>query len=175
MRVRRSTSERGERGERGEHGEHGGRRRRRGLGLLLATLVMAGCGFVPSDPAPPDSSIAAGIAAAGFPVGTYSKVFEDPPGRRVRLAWTFGPDGRWAEVPTALDGQTLPGGPIRGTYRIDGDRLTIATNYPPDFGTSEHTWRIEGSSLWTTFVSSELEGDQEWFAMLDPMPWVPLE
>ena len=58
--------------------------------------------------------------------------------------------------------------------RVDGDVLTIVTDYPPGFGTSRHTWRIEGGNLWTTYRSSDFAEDEGWFAMLDPVPWAPM-
>ena len=63
--------------------------------------------------------------------------------------------------------------PARGRYAVDGDHVTIATDFPPGLGTSVHTWRVEGEDLWTTFVSSDLPDDAAWFAELDRQPWRP--
>jgi hypothetical protein len=93
---------------------------------------------------------------------------------RVRLVWTFAPDGRWVEVPFALDGQAAPMTPVRGTWTTDGDTLTIATDWPPDSGTSTHHWRLDGDRLWTVFVSSDLAADRDWFPRWDGQPWVPV-
>lgn len=133
--------------------------------IVLAALVIA-CG-------PRASTIAPYLGSDGFPVGTFNKEFVDPELGRVRLAWTFAPDGRWSEVPFALDGQTLPAPPIRGTYAVDGQTLTLTANHPPEWsGTSRHMWHMAGDRLTTTFVSSDIEGDADWFATLDVAPWV---
>jgi hypothetical protein len=130
------------------------------VSLAIAAAACAGETSGSPDPA---------IAASGFPVGTFTKRFVEPIYGPSTLAWTFAPDGRWAEVP--LDGAPVGARPVRGTFQVDGEILTIVTNYPPGFGSSRHTWRIEGDELWTEFRSSEFEGDAEWFAMLDPIPW----
>lgn len=139
---------------------------RRSLGrwpILAIAIVVAACvGGTPSSPDPV-------IAASGFPVGTYTKRFVEPTYGPTTLAWTFSPDGRWAEIP--VEGAPVGAKPIRGTFHVDGDTLTMVTNYPPGFGSSRHTWRIEGGELWTEFQSSDFEEDAAWFAMLDPIPW----
>lgn len=130
---------------------------------VVAALLVAGCaGEAPGSPDP-------AIVASGFPVGTYTKRFVEPTYGPTVTAWTFAPDGRWAEIP--LGGAPVGAKPIRGTFRVDGDILTFITNYPPGFGTSRHAWRLEGEDLWTTFLSSDNQGDAEWFAMIDPIPW----
>jgi hypothetical protein len=142
------------------------------LGLLVLSAASAGCG---GNGSTTNASISPEIASSGFPLGTFTKEIRDPFLGRVRLAWTFAGDGRWAEVPEALDGQRLDAPVVRGSFGVTADTLTIATEYPPDWGTSEHTWRLEGRLLWTDFVSSDVDGDADWFAMLDTQPWVPLE
>lgn len=137
-----------------------------GLSAIALAGLLTACG---SRGAP----IAPGIRPDGFPVGTFTKDFVDPQLGNVRLAWTFALDGRWSEVPFALDGQTLPAPAVRGAYTVDGPIVTIATDYPPGWGTSRHEWRLGGDLLWTTFVSSDIAGDADWFAMLDVSPWTP--
>ena len=136
------------------------------IGLVAAAVLAACSGHVPG---PPDPS----IAASGFPVGTYVKDFIEPQFGPTRIGWTFDPDGNWAEIP--LEGAPIGAPPIRGTYTVSGDVITIATSYPPDFGTSRHAWELRDGRLWTTYRSSDLPEDADWFAMLDPIPWVPLE
>jgi hypothetical protein len=92
----------------------------------------------------------------------------------MRLVWTFAADGRWVEVPFALDGQAAPMTPVRGRWSTDGDALTITTDWPPDWGTSTHRWRLDGERLWTVFVSSDVPDDQDWFPQWDSQPWVPV-
>lgn len=145
-------------------------RSRRYVGVVVACFVAVAQGCGPA-PAP----ITDGIGAQGFPVGTFTKDREDYVLGRVRIAWTFGPDGRWTEVPFALEGQTLNVPAVRGTYSVDGAILTIATNYPPEWGTSRHVWQMIAGRLWTTFVSSNVPGDAEWFDELDISPWIPVE
>jgi hypothetical protein len=60
------------------------------------------------------------------------------------LVWVFEPDGRYAEVPFALDGQTLKAPTVRGSYSDDGEIETLANDYPPNWGTSRHGWRMDG-------------------------------
>ena len=136
------------------------------IGLFVGAWLAACSSHTPGPPDP-------AIAASGFPVGSYVKDFVEPQFGPGRIAWTFAPDGRWAEVP--LDGAPVGATPVRGSYTVDGDILTIATDYPPDLGTSSHHWRVADGRLWTTFESSEFPGDADWFAILDPAPWVPLE
>jgi hypothetical protein len=128
-------------------------------------IAIAACA---GSAAPPTAGV---DPATGFPTGTFAKDFVDPPMGRVRLHWVFDPTGRWAEVPQALDGQALPAPPVRGTFRVEGDIVTIATDYPPGWGTSSHRWRLDGDELWTTFESSDNPDDEGWFAMLDATPW----
>ena len=140
--------------------------RRSTVGWLMAAALLVSCtNRAASSPDP-------AIAASGFPIGTYTKSFVEPTFGPSTLAWTFGADGRWAEIP--LEGAPVGAKPIRGTFHVDGDVLTIVTDYPPGFGTSRHTWRIEGGNLWTTYRSSDFAEDEGWFAMLDPVPWAPM-
>lgn len=108
-----------------------------------------------------------------FPLGVYSRIIERPETGRMRLDWVFGPDGRWAEIPIALDGQTQSAPVVRGTYRVDGDMLTIATTWPPHWGTSQHRWRMDGDALRTVFVASDIPEDADWFTSMDSTPWRP--
>jgi hypothetical protein len=137
-------------------------------GVLLATgVLVAACAT-----SAPQSS-ASPISSSGFPLGTFSKELTDPELGRVRLVWDFEPDGRYAEIPFALDGQTLKAPTIRGTYAVDGGTVTIAIEYPPDWGTSRHGWRMDGDLLWTVFVESDVPEDKAWFEALDSRPWTP--
>jgi len=137
-------------------------------GILLATgVLVSGC----ATPAPTGSDHA--IGPSGFPLGTYSKEISDHDLGRVRLVWVFEPDGRYAEVPIALDGQTLKAPTVRGTYSVDGETVTIATDYPPNWGTSRHGWRTDGDRLWTVFIESDVPEDKAWFEGLDGRPWTP--
>ena len=136
------------------------------IGLFVGAWLAACSSHTPG---PPDPT----IAASGFPIGSYVKDFVEPQFGPGRIAWTFAPDGRWAEVP--LDGAPVGASPVRGTYTVDGDVVTIATDYPPGFGTNSHRWRIEDGLLWTTFQSSDNPEDAGWFTMLDRAPWVPQE
>ena len=143
-------------------------------GIRLAALVaaavvgilVAGCAGS-SVPAP------SGTTTAGFPLGSFSKVLEDPDVGRSLIVWTFTADGRFTEVPIALDGQRFEAFPLRGTFTADGETVTIATNYPPDMGTSTHGWRVDGDRLWTFLVDSTNPEDTDWFKGLDSRPWDP--
>jgi hypothetical protein len=137
-------------------------------GILFATGVLVG-GCAASVQAPSDHP----ISSSGFPLGTFSKELSHPELGRVRLVWDFEPDGRYAEVPFALDGQTLRAPTVRGTYTVDGETVTIATEYPPDWGTSRHAWRLDGDALWTVFLDSDIPEDKDWFEALDSRPWTP--
>jgi hypothetical protein len=137
-------------------------------GIVLATgVLVAACG----SSAPPPSDHAVG--ASGFPLGTFSKELSDPELGRVRLVWDFEPDGRYAEIPLALDGQTMKAPTVRGRYTVDGETVMIATDYPPDWGTSRHGWRMDGDVLWTVFLESDVPDDKDWFEALDSRPWTP--
>jgi hypothetical protein len=136
------------------------------IGLIVAAALAACSDRVPGSPDPT-------IASSGFPVGTYTKDFIEPQFGSTRIAWTFEPDGSWAEV--LLEGAPIGIPPIRGTYAVSGDIVTLATEYPPDFGASRHTWRFVDGRLWTTYESSDNPEDEGWFAMLDPIPWIPLQ
>lgn len=132
--------------------------------IAMALTLPAGCaasGPATTGPPPPP----------GFPVGVYAKAFQDPVLGRMQINWVFDPSGRWAEVPISLDNHTMEAGVIRGTFIVDGQVVTIASEYPPEIGTSIHRWRVDGNHLWTTFESSNNPDDEEWFAMLDPTPW----
>jgi hypothetical protein len=137
-------------------------------GILLVTGVLVAACTAPTS-APRDPA----IAASGFPLGTFSKVLSHPDLGRVRLVWDFEPDGRYAEVPLALDGQTMKAPTVRGRYAVDGSTVTIATDYPPDWGTSRHAWRMDGDVLWTVFLESDVPDDKDWFEALDSQPWTP--
>lgn len=113
------------------------------------------------------------LAASGFPLGSFAKELQDPGLGRVRLVWTFEADGRYTEVPFALDGQTLKTPTIRGRYAVDGETVAMATEYPLDWGTSRHGWRMDGDRLWTVFIESDVPEDKDWFEALDSRPWTP--
>jgi hypothetical protein len=134
--------------------------------LLAAGVLAAGC-----SAASPSRDHAVG--PSGFPLGTFSKELSHPELGRVRLVWDFEPDGRYAEVPLALDGQTLNAPTVRGRYTVDGSTVTIATDFPPDWGTSRHGWRMDGDRLWTFFIESDVPDDKDWFEALDSRPWTP--
>jgi hypothetical protein len=137
-------------------------------GMVLAIgALTAGCAA--SAPGPSDHP----VAPSGFPLGTFSKELNDPELGRVRLVWDFEPDGRYAEIPMALDGQTLKAPTVRGRYSVDGSDVTIATDYPADWGTSRHAWRMDGDVLWTVFLESDVPEDKDWFEALDSQPWTP--
>lgn len=111
--------------------------------------------------------------ATGFPTGVFAKEFDDPDLGPMRIEWVFGTDGRWAEIPIALAGQPQRAPVARGTYRVDGDEVTVSTTWPPGWGTSTHRWRLDGDDLWTAFLASDVEADADWFSMLDVQPWRP--
>jgi hypothetical protein len=137
-------------------------------GILFATgVLVAAC----ATSAPQSSDHA--ISPSGFPLGTFSKELSLPELGRVLLVWDFEPDGRYAEVPLALDGQTLRMPTVRGTYAVEGETVTIATEYPPAWGTSRHAWRMDGDALWTVFLDSDNPEDKDWFEPLDSRPWTP--
>ena len=136
--------------------------------ILFAVGVLAAACTV-SAPAPSDHP----IGPSGFPLGTFSKELDHPELGRIRLVWDFEPDGRYAEIPLALDGQTLLAPTVRGRYMVDGSNVTIATDYPPDWGTSHHAWRMDGDVLWTVFIESDVPDDKDWFEALDSRPWTP--
>src|SRR5262245_31416587 len=107
---------------------------------LFATAVFAIGGCAAGDTPPP-----AGIRPDGFPTGVFAKSFIDPELGPIRLSWVFNAEGDWAEVPEATAGQTFPGGPVRGHYRVDGDVLSIIVDQPSFFRDQvEHRWRLEG-------------------------------
>ena len=135
------------------------------MAILAAVVVVVACAT--GDAPPP-----AGIRPDGFPTGVFVKSFIDPDVGPIRLAWVFDADGDWAEVPEATAGETLPGGPVRGQYTVDGDLLSITVDAPTFLGDHRHRWRLEGDRLITTYEDSELPEDAGWFAMLDRQPWV---
>ena len=136
------------------------------LAATAAAILIAAC-------AVPAGSPPSGTTSAGFPLGSYSKVLDDPDLGRSLIVWTFTADGRFTEVPIALDGQRLEAFPIRGTFTADAETVTVATNYPPGMGTSTHGWRRDGDRLWTFLVDSTNPEDMEWFEALDSRPWEP--
>lgn len=144
----------------------------RGRGVTAVFLVIAlvcGCAGVFGSPAPRDATV------EGFPLGAVAKDLEDPAFGRFRLIWIFQGDGRWAEVPVALDGQTLPLRPVRGTFVLDGTTLTLAPDFPPGLAPSRHAWEVTAASLRTTFASGAPE-DEDWFlSVVDGAPWRPVE
>ena len=147
-----------------------------GLTVLIsgaAAMVVAACGASIAPATGTGAPSADPVTAAGFPLGSFAKEVQEPQHGRIRLVWTFEDGGRWAEVPFALEGQSLNMPAVRGTYTVDGDTVTLATEFPPDWGTSHHTWRLEDDRLWTSFISSTNPEDADWFRALDDRPWVP--
>lgn len=143
---------------------------RRGRSMVVAialAIVVAGC----ATGTPPAHGI---DPSTGFPRGVFRKETTDPEVGHIRIEWVFGDDGRWAELPIPLDGQPQKGAVVRGTYAVDGDLVTIATDWPPGWGTSTHQWRMDGDALWTAFVSSDVDGDAEYFESIDSQPWRPV-
>jgi hypothetical protein len=151
-----------------------GRHRRAAISELVlafgALVIMNACS------SPTGTPLVGGLTngQSGFPLGSFAKAFREPEQGHIRLIWTFGEDGRWTEVPVALDGQTIMAPPIRGRYSVTGDEVTIEVTWPPDWGTSRHTWRWTGDGLWTAFESSTAPADADWFALLDTQPWTPV-
>ena len=137
-------------------------------------MTVASCGAPVAPSSRGDATAANPATASGFPLGSFAKEVQDPELGRIRLAWTFEEDGRWAEVPFALEGQSLNVPAMRGTYTVEGDTVTLATEFPPGWGTSQHTWRLDGDRLWTSFVSSTNPDDADWFKTLDDRPWVSI-
>jgi hypothetical protein len=131
--------------------------------------AMVGCG---ASAVPPARGV---DPATGFPFGRFAKEIEDPAGGRVRLVWAFEPDGRYAEIPFALDGQSLPFPTVRGTWTADATSLTIAVDHPAQLSDTVHGWRRDGDALWTYLISSNDPADVEWFGDLDVQPWRPFE
>lgn len=146
--------------------------RRPSLALALATMVVLVVACAPAGEGSPTPSLG---VENGFPLGSFAKQIDDPQAGRVRLVWTFESGGRWAEVPFALDGQTSIFPPVRGTWTVDGETVTIATDFPPGWGWARHAWRLVGDQLWTTYQSSDVPEDAGWFAMLDVEPWIRVD
>ena len=147
------------------------------LTVLLAgaaAMVVTGCGAPVAPTTRTGAPSANPVTPSGFPLGSFAKEFQDPELGSIRLVWTFEEGGRWAEVPFALEGQSLNVPAVRGTFTVDGDTVTLATEFPPGWGTSHHNWRLEGDRLWTSFISSTNPDDADWFRTLDDHPWVPI-
>jgi hypothetical protein len=134
--------------------------------VVAIAFIVAGCAGSTS-PAP------TGTTTAGFPLGSYAKEVDDPVVGRTRIVWTFTADGRFTEVPLALDGQRLDAYPIRGTFTAEDETVTIVATFPPDMGTSTHGWRRDGDRLWTFLIESDNPDDKAWFEGLDTRPWEP--
>jgi hypothetical protein len=130
------------------------------VAFVAIATVLAGC----ATGARPIMAPGTVDAGSGFPLGSYAKEFTDPDVGRVRLVWTFEPDGQ------ALD--TVP---IRGTWTADPESVSIASSYPPGMGTSRHGWRLDRDELWTYFLSSDNPDDFDWFTNLDVRPWTPFD
>lgn len=142
----------------------------RGRSMVLAAslaVVVAAC----ATGSPPASGI---DASTGFPRGVFSKETTASDVGHVRIEWVFDADGRWAEVPIPLDGQPQRAPVVRGRYDVVGDQVTITTDWPPDWGTSTHRWRMDGDALWTVFLESDVAGDAEYFSSIDSQPWRPV-
>ena len=114
------------------------------------------------------------IGASGFPLGTFSKEIQLPGSRacpvRVDLRTRRSLRGE-SRSPSTVRRSSAP--TVRGTYAVDGETVTIATEYPPDWGTSRHGWRMDGDLLWTVFMDSDVPEDKDWFEALDSQPWTP--
>ena len=136
--------------------------------MVLATLLAIAACSGPGTSTPPP----AGVRPDGFPTGVFAKEFDDELLGPVRLSWVFAEDGGWAEVPEARAGQSMNTGPARGRYVVEGGLLTIEVDRPTFWGWTRHTWRLEGDQLITTYDSSELPFDEEFFATIDHLPWV---
>ena len=70
--------------------------------------------------------------ASGFPFGAFARRSSDPDLGRVRLVWVFEPDGRYAEIPFALDGQPQGAdgpGHIHGGRRHPDDRDRLPAGF----------------------------------------------
>jgi hypothetical protein len=139
-----------------------------GLAIVAFATAIAGCGAT----APPSRGA---DAASGFPLGRFAKEIDDPEGGRVRLVWAFEPDGRYAEIPFALDGQAMRFPTVRGTWIADASTLSLDIAYPPELADSRHGWRRDGDLLWTYLISSADPADVDWFGELDVQPWRPIE
>ncbi len=137
-----------------------------------AAMVVTGCATPVAPTTRTGAASADPVTASSFPIGSFAKEIDDPDLGRIRLVWTFEDGGRWAEVPFALEGQSLDVPAVRGTYTIEGDTVTLATEFPAGWGASQHTWRLEGDRLWTSFISSTNPDDTDWFRALDDSPWI---
>jgi hypothetical protein len=133
--------------------------------LVVVSAIVTGCAGASRSGAATGSD-----PASGFPLGSFAKEINDPSGR-VRVIWTFEPDGRFAETPQALDGQALDWPAVRGTWTADAQTVTIVVSFPQNFGTMRHGWRVDADQLWTSLISSDNPADKEWFATLDAQPW----
>ncbi len=139
------------------------------MAMVLVAVLASGCTGLFGSPAP------RGATVEGFPLGAVAKDLEHPGLGRFRLIWIFKGDGRWAEVPVALDGQTLRLPPLRGTFVLDGATLTLKPDFPPGMTPSNHAWQVEGATLRTTFAAGAPE-DEDWFlSVVDGAAWRPVE
>jgi len=141
-----------------------------GLATALVVIAVGSCGPTARFPPPPGSD-----PASGFPLGRFAKEIDDPVSGRVRLVWAFEPDGRYAEIPFALDGQAMRFPTIRGTWAADAAELAIHVTDPPGISSTRHGWRRDGDLLWTHLISSDDPEDTDWFGALDVQPWRPVE
>ncbi len=142
-------------------------RGRSSLTMVLVAVLVGGCAAYLGAPPP------RGATADGFPLGALAKELEHPEFGRFRLIWIFEADGRWAEIPIALDGQRIMLPPVRGTFEIDGTTLTLVPDFPPGWAPTQHTWEMQDGSLQTTFASGTPE-DEGWFrSVVDGEPWRP--
>ncbi|MEO6206899.1 MAG: hypothetical protein ABIP77_02945 [Candidatus Limnocylindrales bacterium] len=144
-------------------------RGRGAIATVLVTFLAIGCSGLFGSPAP------RGATDEGFLLGAVAKDLEHPVFGRFRLIWIFAGDGRWAEVPVALDGQTIRIPAVRGTFVLDGQKLTLTPDFPPGLAPSDHAWRVEDDTLRTTFASGAPE-DEDWFrSVVDGAPWRRVE
>lgn len=140
------------------------------IGLATVSIAIGGCGTSARLPPPRGSD-----PASGFPLGRFAKEIDDPSAGRVRLVWAFEPDGRYAEIPFALDGQAMTFPTVRGTWTADDSTLAIDVTYPPEYAANRHGWRRDGDLLWTYLISSDDPEDVDWFTPLDVQPWRPVD
>ena len=105
---------------------------------------------------------------SGFPLGTFTEGDSRTPiWGACGSSGISEPDGRYAEIQLALDGQPHLAPPSAVATRSTGRHVTIATTGRPTGGRATHAWRIDGDVLWTVFLESDIPDDEDWFEALD--------